>query len=582
VLQIQYDGSTANSVNVPVGDFFGAMAADLRYRSLPMGTTDDGNYCYFPLPYRQKIRIAVHNDTGGAARLFRSVSVEKVAVLPSSAGYFHAAYHQDKNPAMGKDYTILDVSGGRGKFVGCHLFMQGSIGTESISFLEGDEAIYVDDETTWPSRWVGTGTEDYFNGSYYWNGIQREDMDQSYGGITIRHDAMRRVCAYRWHITDFISFKRRIKVDIQHGPVSNFPSDYASVGYWYMDKPVAAPTLPTLAERVPRSELVAPVMMGCRFEGTFTSDGSPVEVRHLRTVDPEYWTDVMPEGLAPKRMQIFCPAKKIGETITGTLFVPGEDRYKMQIFLTVGPSYGKVLVIIDDRHYLGTLNAYNETFLPAKGFDVGTYHLTGGEHTLKFIMQGRYEMATAMDFGLVAVHCSPTIAPTIRKWLVIGPWPCPEKGGWETVNPPEREQDPNAVYDVTVQRQGKPVEIKAKWHPIVLPPGGGVPSHTYFGWDSWQCCYGLTYIWSPREQTAGAFIAKDDGIAMWVNDTQVLDNNTWSHYLGDQFIAACPLKQGWNKMLVKNCNWHGAWAFAIRLTDPKGELKFSNEPPPEE
>ena len=114
--------------------------------------------------------------------------------------------------------------------------LQGAPGTEAICFLEGDEAVYVDDEKTWPTRWVGTGTEDYFNGSFYWNGIHREEMDQPYGGLTLRHDGMRRICCYRWHITDFISFTNRIKVDIQHGSVSDFPSDYASTAYWYMDE----------------------------------------------------------------------------------------------------------------------------------------------------------------------------------------------------------------------------------------------------------------------------------------------------------------------------------------------------------
>ena len=78
---------------------------------------------------------------------------------------------------------------------------------------------------------------------------------------------------------------------------------------------------------------------------------------------------------------------------------------------------------------------------------------------------------------------------------------------------------------------------------------------------------------------AGAFIAKDDALRIWVNGQVVFNNNTWSHYLADQFIAACPLKKGWNKLLVKNGNWDGMWAFAIRLTDVNGELKFANETP---
>jgi len=584
VLQVRYEGSSKNSINVPIGDFYGATASDLRYRSLPMGTTDAGYYCYFPMPFRKKITIAVRNDTSKPAKLYRSIAVQKVQALPKNAGYFHAAYHQDKKPAKGVDYNILTAGGGRGKFVGCNMFMQGGIGTEAICFLEGDEAIYVDDDWKWPTRWVGTGTEDYFNGSYYWNGIHHEDTDQAFGGLTLRHGNMRRVCAYRWHITDFISFKRRIKVDMQHGPVSDFPSDYASTAYWYMSKPIAASGLPSLQDRVPRSERVAPIMMGCRFEGQFTTNGKPLQVRWLRQVDKEYWTDVYPASLSPKRMQIFCAAKEIGQDIKGKLYVPGEDHYKFQVFLTVGPSYGKVAVLLDGK-LLRNLNAYNETFLPAKGFDLGQVRLKGGSHKLTFRILGRYEMATAMDFGLVAMQGTPMGARAIDKWLLIGPWPCPEKGGWQIVNPPEKEQNPKAVYDVTVTRyvHGKhqPIKVKAKWIPVTLPPGGGVASYAYYGWDSWQCCYGLTYVWSPRDQVAGAFMGKDDALAVWVNGKKVLDDNTWSIFLPDQLIAPLPLKKGWNKILVKNANWHGCWAWHMKMTDPKGELKVTNIPPPE-
>ena len=80
----------------------------------------------------------------------------------------------------------------------------------------------------------------------------------------------------------------------------------------------------------------------------------------------------------------------------------------------------------------------------------------------------------------------------------------------------------------------------------------------------------------PKEHKAGAFFAKDDGIAVWVNDEKVLDDNTWSHYQADHLIATLPLKEGWNKVLVKNCNWLGCWAWHMRLTDPNGELKISN------
>ena len=38
------------------------------------------------------------------------------------------------------------------------------------------------------------------------------------------------------------------------------------------------------------------------------------------------------------------------------------------------------------------------------------------------------------------------------------------------------------------------------------------------------------------------------------------------------------LTAGWNKVLVKSSNWFGAWAFALRLGDPEGKLRFARQP----
>ena len=109
---------------------------------------------------------------------------------------------------LGEDYHILQVNG-RGKFVGTNVTMQNARGGTGIFFLEGDEKIYADGEK-WPSRWLGTGTEDYFNGAYFWNAPNKAALARPYGGLTFLDWGIGRVCAYRWHITDFISFEKNL------------------------------------------------------------------------------------------------------------------------------------------------------------------------------------------------------------------------------------------------------------------------------------------------------------------------------------------------------------------------------------
>ena len=44
-----------------------------------------------------------------------------------------------------------------------------------------------------------------------------------------------------------------------------------------------------------------------------------------------------------------------------------------------------------------------------------------------------------MDLGIVSMQMYPLTAVSLKKWSVIGTWPCPKEGGWDTVNPPEKE-----------------------------------------------------------------------------------------------------------------------------------------------
>ncbi len=582
VLQIQYEGSGLDSVNAPIGDFFGAAGGDLRYRSMPMGCTDNGYYCYFPMPYRKSVKVLLRNDTAEAARLDRTVKVLRVAALPNEAGYFHAAFHTDPKTADRVDYNILDVEGAAGKFVGCNILMQCSQGLAGMYFLEGDEAIYVDDETKWPSRWVGTGTEDYFNGSYYWNSVQPEDKDQPFGGMTLRDDWLHRVCAYRWHITDFISFTKRIRVDIQHGPESDFPTDYSSVGYYYLSKPTAATKLPEMAKRRVRNEILGgPLMMGCEFVGPFTSDGKEVPAISQPGSPGDPGNEIM-IGFGPPYRQYLCKVTKVGQEIAGKLRVGGDGLYRMRLFLATGPNYGKYGVFIDDR-LIGIVNTHAPSYHPAVMFDLGEHNLQGGDRKLSFQSIAAGEGSKEMDLGIVTMQMSPLSATLISKWAIIGTWPCPKDGGWETANSPETgEINLDAPCETTFPGpDGKPVAKKVEWQKISLPPGAGVPADRYFGAAEWRVCYGVTYIWSPDDRNVGAFIAKDDALKMWVNRQLVFDKKTWSHYLSDQHIALCPLKKGWNTLLVKCGNWNGNWAWAIRISNPGDDLKFTNETPDE-
>ncbi|MBN1419827.1 MAG: DUF2961 domain-containing protein [Planctomycetes bacterium] len=553
-LEIAFDGMDAPCVRVPIGDFFGSGCGDRRFETIPCGMTDDGYYAYWPMPFRRSARVSLRNGLSSAARILSLAVSWLERPVPANAGYFHARYVQDPDIAMRKDYRILEVAG-HGKFVGTNVTMQNARGAQGIFFLEGDEKIYVDGEA-YPSRWLGTGTEDYFNGSYFWNAPKKDVMVRPYGGLTFLDWGIGRVCAYRWHVTDFIPFAKEIRVDLEHGGVSDWPGNYQSVAYYYLEKPAPQPPLPALAARLPRTPLpAAPKDQSCEIVAGATLGGKPLAAVAIPDLDPEYESSD----------SILVGRGKPGDVARIPLRVPGVDDFGIVIFLAGGPDYDKVEVALDGTK-VGEIDARRPGFTPWFSTEFPPRRIAGGVHALELTLAGgETASGSAPDLavGVVAVQLRPK-SRLIDAWSVVGNWPCPKEGGWEVANEPERNPDLDATYTL-------PNGTEVRWREHegdFVGLGGG----------DWLVAYGLTYIHSPDDRTVACFIAKDDGLKIWVNDEVAYDQNTWSHSWLDQFFCTMHLKKGWNRVLVKCYNWSGAWAFALRPGDPEKGLRYARKP----
>jgi hypothetical protein len=127
---------------------------------------------------------------------------------------------------------------------------------------EGEIKFYLDGDTNFPTI-AGTGTEDYFCGSYDFDtkkadgSVQYTEHTTPYSGLAqvIRgdghYDIQQRFGLYRWHIMDPIRFEKDLKVTIQAlgwrsgGRYLPLQDDIASVAYWYQTEPHAKfPKLP--------------------------------------------------------------------------------------------------------------------------------------------------------------------------------------------------------------------------------------------------------------------------------------------------------------------------------------------------
>ena len=246
IIRIYWDGSDTPSVEVPLGDFF-ACAEHQTYTqltSIPVCVNPKRAFnCYWDMPFYKKCRITVENRFSKGVMLFYQIDYH-LGEVPEGHGYFHAQFRR-VNPLPYKEcYTILDNVHGRGQYVGTYLFW----GVNNCGWWgEGEIKFFIDGDGEYPTI-CGTGTEDYFCGSYDFevDGVYREYCTP-YAGLAkvIRSDgnysSQQRFSMYRWHITDPIYFKDDLKVTIQalgwrkDGRYLPLKDDISSVAFWYQD-----------------------------------------------------------------------------------------------------------------------------------------------------------------------------------------------------------------------------------------------------------------------------------------------------------------------------------------------------------
>ncbi len=163
ILRIYWDGQEQPSVECPVGDFFAcgwqkfAQVSSLAVCVNP----GSGLNCYWEMPFRKRCRITMTNIAAEAMALFYQINYTLTEV-PEDAAYFHAQFRRENPLPYKQDFTILDGVKGQGQFVGVYM----AWGVNNNGWWgEGEIKFFMDGDTEFPTI-CGTGTEDYFCGSY--------------------------------------------------------------------------------------------------------------------------------------------------------------------------------------------------------------------------------------------------------------------------------------------------------------------------------------------------------------------------------------------------------------------------------
>jgi len=257
ILRVYWDDETQPSVECPVGDFFACgwnQFAPVNSLAVCVNPGSAFN-CYWEMPFRKRCRITMTNIADRDMVLYYQVNYTLTEV-PEDCAYFHAQFRRT-NPLPYKEiYTILDGVRGRGHFVGTYL----AWGVNNTGWWgEGEIKFFLDGDADFPTI-CGTGTEDYFCGSYnFENKVtkQYQEFSTPYAGLpqVIRPDglyqAQTRFGMYRWHIMDPVRFEQDLRVTIQalgwrsEGRYLPLQDDIASVAFWYQALPAAPfPPLP--------------------------------------------------------------------------------------------------------------------------------------------------------------------------------------------------------------------------------------------------------------------------------------------------------------------------------------------------
>ena len=83
---------------------------------------------------------------------------------------------------------------------------------------------------------MGTGTEDYFNGAWYYL-PKHGRFSAPYHGCILRDLLRSRIAVYRFDMSAPVPFSRSLRVELGHGFYNELPCDYSSTAYWYQTEP---------------------------------------------------------------------------------------------------------------------------------------------------------------------------------------------------------------------------------------------------------------------------------------------------------------------------------------------------------
>lgn len=215
----------------PLTSFFGLSthgiddkAPDYLTKSVFAGVDDNFEFYFnFPMPFLRYAKISFENKSNNQTPQIKFNISKSSETNKSDILYFKTSYVEfDYKETDLRDMELLKLNG-RGSLVGVVMSMDTDAAKErNKQYLEGDEHIYIDNSKT--PQHNGTGTEDFFNGAYYWAyGTHSKPFsgcmfNTRWGKYSQGDESVSfKSSAYRYMLNDRISFHNNLVFNLEHG-----------------------------------------------------------------------------------------------------------------------------------------------------------------------------------------------------------------------------------------------------------------------------------------------------------------------------------------------------------------------------
>jgi hypothetical protein len=152
----------------------------------------------------------------------------------------------------------------------------------------------------------------------------------------------------------------------------------------------------------------------------------------------------------------------------------------------------------------------------------------------------------------------------ITNWYITGPWPSPNKAGFDVTFPPEGGVDLASTY--AIKAGDRPTEIR--WKPFRgAEADGSIDFDLALGHQEQIAVFAYAEVTVEQAMDVRLKVGSDDGVVVYLNGKRIHANNASRGMRVDEDVIETKLNGGRNTLLFKVLQGGGQWGLVARITD---------------